>query len=161
MFGDPGRSFDLSEDMVPGDLAHYQKRAEERDGGTIRDHAVALPFVLLPVLFASEDGEADLVRDAGYHYHFEERSALLLWLLNSHEVGKFDQEGRNLSWDYRHSVLFGLLTNSTRASRRDADGGSRQTSEYRLLLGFYGLERDGPASRHRLLWFITFGDDID
>jgi hypothetical protein len=160
VFGDPGRAFDRSQDMVPGDLAHFRAKAAG-DGGSIVDHTVAFPVFFLPLVLSVEEAEADRIAADTYNYHFEETYALGLVLGYRNEVAKFDEKGRNLTWHESRRLLLGLLTSSERNTRRLDDGSRLETSSYRFLTGIYGVQREGRKSRHRLLWFFTFGDELD
>ena len=152
------RDVDLTRDLLPGDVAHYQDRARGVGSGSIGACDIGVPLLILPLIASYDDVTADPVETGAPHLHFERLKHVALVLSNSKRVADYDAEGRQLSARGSWSFLLWALNGSSSTRRLD-DGSRTSASATNVLWGLlWSTWSDGPRSGGRFL-LIPWGDD--
>jgi len=155
---DDSRDVDLTRDLVPGDLAHYQEKAQGVGSGQIAECNVGLPFLFLPVIGSYEDVTADAVKGGPPHLHFEHTRHVAVLVANSKRVSDYDGDGTQLSTRKKWSFLLWAL-NGESGERVVADGRHATSSSTNVLWGvLWSSWTDDDKSGGRFL-LLPWGDE--
>ena len=145
------RTISFSSDMTPGDLAHYREKAAASEKEPLERFIGGIPFLFLPLILTSQECIADRIASNEFHYHFEDSLLFLILVAGRATTANFDQDGRNLSYNSRRSVLGGLLSSET-GHRLLKDNTYGPTGSFSLIWGLFGTERTITGRSWRIFW---------